>query len=840
MTRLVCAVWLGCVVSLACASAWADESEAVVRYDGYHIVRVHVDRWDQIEALHALGATLLSEREGPGVVDYVVPPEGVPDLASLGMVYKVLNDDVQKSIDTERIQWEFAGTVDARDPNWFVSYKDLTQVNAKLNALVADRPDLVTLLDLGTSLQGRHIYGVRITGPGTGKPAVQFNGCHHAREWISVMVPMWIADRLVYGYDTDPRIQSVVNGVEVYVIPVVNVDGYVYTWTNDRLWRKNRRPPPAGSSCRGVDDNRNYGVGWGGAGSSSNPCDETYRGTAAFSEPETAAMRSFTLSRPNIAVVQSYHSYSQLILSPWGYTNALPTDYDVFFELMRGMRYAILAVHGVDYGYGPSYSTIYPASGVDGDWYYGYDPNRLIFAFTTELRDTGQYGFELPADQIIPTCEENFAAALYVAEWCLTPVKFRFPDGLPGRVEPDTPTDVRAKVFALGMTLNTSSLRLYARIGSEGPFTAYPLTPLETRVYRATLPAAACGETIYYYFAAQTTTGVSGYSPAGAPAELYSVMALPLPARDGELHDCDGNGVIDACDIAAGVPDCNGNGYPDSCDLAAGTSTDCNANGVLDECDLSSGLSEDCNENGILDECDRAACNGSPWCADCNGNGIIDACDLFGRYEASSPPLSPLGGTARSYTFATVPDALGDVQLSFDAYGDLNAASEYVTVRLNGQVLGTIYDTDGYYQCLPDQRATLTVASTTYNALKAAGGGNVTVTMTPSADVDPGQCSGQTTYIRVALRYPTLPHSTDANGDGIPDECQGPQLCPGDTNCDGQVTYADIDGFVKALAGSAAWPHWPCPWLNADCNGDGNVTYADIDAFVSLIGTDCP
>jgi len=65
-------------------------------------------------------------------------------------------------------------------------------------------------------------------------------------------------------------------------------------------------------------------------------------------------------------------------------------------------------------------------------------------------------------------------------------------------------------------------------------------------------------------------------------------------------------------------------------------------------------------------------------------------------------------------------------------------------------------------------------------------------------------------------------------------------LCPGDTNCDGGVTFADIDYFVEALAGEEEWTHWPCPWLNADCTGDGELTFADIDPFVALIGTTCP
>jgi len=83
--------------------------------------------------------------------------------------------------------------------------------------------------------------------------------------------------------------------------------------------------------------------------------------------------------------------------------------------------------------------------------------------------------------------------------------------------------------------------------------------------------------------------------------------------------------------------------------------------------------------------------------------------------------------------------------------------------------------------------------------------------------------------------------SQDANGNGVPDECETVTLCAGDMNCDGTVTFADVDGFVEALGGQAGWEsnHPDCPWLNADCNGDGDVTFADTDPFVARLGTDC-
>jgi len=515
-------LWAVVIVLSAAWPALAEDADAVVRYDNYKVVRVHVDGGQQIGQIHSVGGRLMSEAEGLGFVDYLVPPESVAAFAALGLTYKVLNDNVQKDIDAERERLARAPAVDSRDPAWFNDYKDLDAVNAKLNAMVADRPDLAQLLDLGMTLQNRHIYGIRISGPGADKPALLFDGCHHAREWITVMVPMWIADKLVYTYDTDPNVRALVNAVEFFIIPVVNPDGYVYSWTNDRLWRKNRRPPPPGYNCYGVDDNRNYSVGWDNG--EWYPCSDTYNGTSAFSEPETAAMRDFALAHPQIVAYQSYHSYGQLFMSPWGYTDALPPDNDLFMAVDEASADVIQAVHNVQYDYGSIYTTIYPADGVSPDWYYGV---AGAFAFTTELRDTGT--FELPADQIVPTCEENFAAALLLAQWSYgSPVIITLPAELPTWLWPDTPRNTNVKINVIGGTLDPGSTKLFSRIGPYGAFVESQLTPLGDNLYQATLPGTPCCKTLYFYFSAATTTGVVGTLPVGAPNTAYQLPVPPI------------------------------------------------------------------------------------------------------------------------------------------------------------------------------------------------------------------------------------------------------------------------------------------------------------------------
>ncbi len=496
-----------------------------VRYDDWKIVRAVPESQEQIDQIHELGIRLFSDYEGVGPVDYLVPPEALEGLEALGVQYDVRNDNVQKTIDAERAWIEAEGRVDPRDPSWYLAYKDFDQIVAKLNTLVADYPDLCTLMDIGDTLQGRDIWCLRISGPGADKPAVLFNGTQHAREWISPMTVMWIAENLCDQYATDPQIQALVNGVEFFIVPVVNADGYEYSWDYDRMWRKTRRN--VGSGCYGVDPNRNWAEGWGGNGSSGYPCDETYRGPSPFSEPCTAALRDFFIANPQIVSNIDYHSYSQLILSPYGYTPDYPPDHDTFMFLNEQMHDEILAVHGETYAYGPIYHSIYPASGGSVDWCYG---DQGVFSFTIELRPESAWegGFELPPEQIIPTCEENWPAALFLSQWSMSDLMLDFPNGLPARLIPDTPEAVLLEVLEVGAELDPASPRVYARVGESGTFAEYPLTSIGNNQFAGDLPGTPCGRTLQYYFAVDTMDGAVVTEPADAPATLFDVTAAPI------------------------------------------------------------------------------------------------------------------------------------------------------------------------------------------------------------------------------------------------------------------------------------------------------------------------
>jgi murein tripeptide amidase MpaA len=391
--------------------AWAQK----VDYSGYQVLRLQIESVKQLAQLEELVRDIWTCHPHGRTVDVCVSPEERERLRKAGYRWEVLIEDVGALIRQQESDYAPQG-----DP--FSRYLTLQEVYALMRSLADQNPRLVQMLPIGRSVEGRPIYALRLTKEPRlarvyrHRPQVVFYACQHAREWITVAVALYIAHQLVSGYGVDTRITELLQRTEVYIVPVVNPDGYEYTWTSDRLWRKNRRYLGVmdGQPVYGVDLNRNWGYEWGGEGSSSRPRSETYRGEAPFSEPETYSLSRWITSLPLLRVTLDIHSYSQLILWPWGYTSQLPPHNQVFSRIGLEMQSLILGVHGMTYVAGPIYTTIYPASGNAVDWAYGV---RGALAFAFELRDTGQYGFLLPPDQIRPNGEEVFPAVLRLIQW---------------------------------------------------------------------------------------------------------------------------------------------------------------------------------------------------------------------------------------------------------------------------------------------------------------------------------------------------------------------------------------------------------------------------------------
>jgi len=268
------------------------------------------------------------------------------------------------------------------------------------------------IASIGKSVQGRDIFLLRlgVTPVTKTKPVIYFQGGQHAREWISPITVMYVVEQLLSS--TDPTIASFLNEVIIDVVIHLNPDGYFYTWqnSNNRLWRKNRKLVAA--NIYGVDLNRNWADHWGGEGSSGTPSSDTYRGTGPFSEPETKAVLdwiSFTQKTLVIIGGIDFHSYSQLILRPYGWTYENSPDEAALNAMGAGMATAIKESFGKVYVNQKAIG-LYPASGTAEDWFYSAG---IRFSYTIELRDTGLYGFLLPADQILPTAQEIWNSMIF-------------------------------------------------------------------------------------------------------------------------------------------------------------------------------------------------------------------------------------------------------------------------------------------------------------------------------------------------------------------------------------------------------------------------------------------
>ncbi|XP_035741205.1 zinc carboxypeptidase-like [Vespa mandarinia] len=334
-------------------------------------------------------------------VDIMVAPNKLADFFDLmnvlGTSYKKFIDNVQDLIDSEMPKGQLA-SLDGFSLN---TYHTIDEIYAHLDNLAKDYPNNVKVIIGGSSYEGRQIKGVKLSF-GQNKSGIVIEGGIHAREWISPATVLYIIDRLLNS--ADPEISSLAKAHDWYIFPSVNPDGYAYTHTKNRLWRKTRKP--YSFFCHGSDPNRNWGYKWNTGGSSSNPCSETYAGSSAFSEIETKSLSQYlqSISDKFFAFI-SFHSYSQLLLFPYGHTTEHLENYNDLLAIGKKSINALAKRYGTSYHTGNVAETIYIATGSSVDWIKG--TLRKQIAYTYELRDTGKYGFILPANQIIPTGEET-------------------------------------------------------------------------------------------------------------------------------------------------------------------------------------------------------------------------------------------------------------------------------------------------------------------------------------------------------------------------------------------------------------------------------------------------
>ncbi|XP_039431184.1 zinc carboxypeptidase-like isoform X1 [Culex pipiens pallens] len=393
-------------------------SENRARYDHYRLYRVQLVSDEQVRMFQDLEAksdscTFYGHARQPGQeLTIMVAASKVADFEDLLDRFlvsgRVLEYNMQDMIDSEA-KWikPFEGS----DLDWD-HYHHLETIYAWMDELSAEHSS-VTVLSLGTSYEGLPIKGVKLSRRPDNK-AIFVEGGIHAREWISPATATFILNQLITS--TDPRIVNLATNYDWFFFPVVNPDGYKFTFEGDRLWRKNRKPY---GLCRGVDLNRNFASNWGGIGSSNDSCSYDFSGGSAFSEPEAEALANFIRDNAEKERIRTYialHSYSQLLMFPYGHTPQKVPNYEHLKLITEKAISALTAVHGTSFQGGSKYETIYPSSGGSIDW--AYKEGKIPVSLTFELRGPpdSEDMFILPARQITPVGEETMAAFVSIVE----------------------------------------------------------------------------------------------------------------------------------------------------------------------------------------------------------------------------------------------------------------------------------------------------------------------------------------------------------------------------------------------------------------------------------------
>ncbi len=303
----------------------------------------------------------------------------------------------------------------------YVTYQGMLD---QLDLMAALYPNIIKarapITSAYTTHEGRSVYWLKISdnpNVNESEPEVLYDALHHAREPNSLSQLLFYMWYLLENYDTDPEVKYLVDNTEMYFVPCVNPDGYVYNETTNPngggFWRKNRRTN--GDGTFGVDLNRNYGYQWGfdNSGSSPDPSSAVYRGTAPFSEPETQMMRDFCLAH-NFQIALNYHTFGNLLIYPWGWVDGASPDHATFSTfgpfMTRENNYLT--------GFG-SQTVGYTTNGGSDDWMYGEQISKQkILSMTPEVGPS-TWGFWPPASAIDDLNKLNMTMNLTTAHLVL-------------------------------------------------------------------------------------------------------------------------------------------------------------------------------------------------------------------------------------------------------------------------------------------------------------------------------------------------------------------------------------------------------------------------------------
>ncbi|XP_021341782.1 carboxypeptidase B-like [Mizuhopecten yessoensis] len=393
-----------------------------IRYDGYKVVRVVPQKVEHLLALKALQG-----QQGHDRVDFWIEPRqvGVPVDLSLspavfqhlfssftlwGMHPVVILNNVQETIDAQR-----PAPIEAEADFNYEDYHELSEIEAWMKNITDVYSDKASLFEITKSYEGRTIRGIKISSKSspTPRPAFWMEGGIHGREWISPATVIYMTGQMLDEYDKDADMKEFVDSYDWYILPVFNVDGYDRTWNGDRMWRKTVSKH---GICIGVDPNRNWDFHWCENGASKDPCSDLYCGPSAFSEVEVKGVATYIEGiKENLKGFIDFHSFAEIWMTPWGYTTELPKDFKELDAGAVAACNALEAVHGTKYDHGSVANILDVSSGSSADWTYG--AVGVKYSYGVELRDKGQYGFLLPADQILPSGQETLQAIIALTKF---------------------------------------------------------------------------------------------------------------------------------------------------------------------------------------------------------------------------------------------------------------------------------------------------------------------------------------------------------------------------------------------------------------------------------------
>ncbi|XP_035705054.1 carboxypeptidase B-like [Folsomia candida] len=408
---------------------WSNPIIPVREFNGHKVYRVVPETLEQLDVLKWLEADndldFWTDAAIYQNVDIMIQKDKVNEILNTfkeyEIQYQVMIEDVETLVAAERHAIENHKPSRRFDEIDWYSYYSYDEIIAWADSLDCGENVDISSQVYGSSSEGRDLKVYKFTNGSSDpnpRPSMWVDGTFHAREWISPATVTYFMNDLCRNPSN-----TFLNDVDIYVVPIVNPDyefstNFLVTWTECGEKQERITIHPLDASVL-VYPNRNFEFKFGGNGTSNDKCSNNYRGPNAWSEPEVRSLAEYLISTTNSADWRAYitvHSYGQYILIPYSFDNeTFPADFPEMENLATDMESAMKAIHGTPFTVGHSGSILGPTSGCADDW--AYEVANITYSYTYELRDTGRFGFLLPAQYIIPTAEETLEGLKYAARF---------------------------------------------------------------------------------------------------------------------------------------------------------------------------------------------------------------------------------------------------------------------------------------------------------------------------------------------------------------------------------------------------------------------------------------